>query len=520
MMAVTAAHRPVRLLVIDADEECGQMIRAMLRGRLDDSCSTDWVGDAGQALRLIEQGQHDVWLIDKRFDSTAEGALVRAVVAAGFPPLVLLDGHRNAGDEQSVLATGAAAFLWKEEMSAPLLQSALRHALDVRDRVRLERQLHLGQRLETVGRLAGGIAHEFNNILTAIIGFGSLLAEIVAEDEAASGHVHEILTGAERAAALTRDLLAFSRRQVMRPTRLDLSEVVEHLSRMLNGVLGSQVTLRVRCAANVPAVHADRAQLEQAITNLAINAREAMPRGGELTIEVDAVRLDSKYCDAHISATPGEYVRLSVTDTGIGIPRELLPRVFEPFFTARSVQTAAGLGLSMVYGIVKQSGGNIWAYSEPGLGTTFKLYFPVHGVSRPAAGSSATTRALRGSETILVVDDTATVRRLTRQVLVAAGYSVLEAAGADDAVQVAAGHQSEIDAIVTDVVMPGRNGVELVEQLRATRPRTRVLYVSGYTELGIVREGLLAAGAAFLQKPFTPEELLRKVRGVLEGDTP
>ena len=516
-MTVTAARQAVRLLVIDRDQETGHMIRAMLRGRLDESCSTDWAGAIDDALRLIEQGQHDVWLIDQDFDRTADGALVKAVVAAGFPPLVLLDGHRSRVVEQETLLAGAAAFLWKEEMSAPLLQSALRHALDVRDRVRLERQLQLTQRLETVGRLAGGIAHEFNNILTAIIGFGSLLAETLADDESASAQVTEILAGAERATTLTRDLLAFSRRQVMRPARLDLPQVVEHLSRMLNGVLGSQIALRVRCAEGVPPIHADQAQLEQAITNLAINAREAMPRGGELTIEVDSVVLDSEYCDAHISARPGEYVRLSITDTGIGIPKDLLPRVFEPFFTARNVQTAAGLALSMVYGIVKQSGGNIWAYSEPGLGTTFKLYFPVYGSERPAdATSEAPPRQHRGSETILVVDDTEMVRRLTRDVLAGAGYKVLEAAGADEALQVVSSHAMPIDLLVTDVVMPGRNGVELVDRLRTTRPSMRVLYVSGYTDLAVVREGLLAGDAAFLQKPFTPADLLRKVRQVLE----
>jgi two-component system, cell cycle sensor histidine kinase and response regulator CckA len=516
-MTVSAARHSPRLLVIDPDQETSHMIRAMLRGRLADAGATDWVGDPAEALRLIEQGQHDVWLIDQDFDRAQGGAIVKAVVAAGFPPLVLLDGHRSRGVEQDVLAAGAASIIWKEELSAPLLQSALRHALDVRDRVRLERQLQLGQRLETVGRLAGGIAHEFNNILTAIIGFGSLLAEHVANDESASSHVKEILTGAERATVLTRDLLAFSRRQVMRPTRLDLPQVVEHVSRMLKGVLGSQVTLRVRCSDSVPPIHADRAQLEQAITNLAINAREAMPRGGELTIEVDAVVLDSTYCDTHISARPGEYVRLSITDTGVGIPKDLLPQVFEPFFTARDVPTAAGLGLSMVYGIVKQSGGNIWAYSEPGLGTTFKLYFPVYGAA-PPAGSAVETphrERLRGSETVLVVDDTDMVRRLTRDVLAGAGYHVLEAAGADEAVQVAGSHSAAIDLLVTDVVMPGRSGVELVDRLRATRPDLRVLYISGYTDLGIVREGLLADNAAFLQKPFTPEDLLRKVRHVL-----
>jgi signal transduction histidine kinase/ActR/RegA family two-component response regulator len=517
-MSAPQGRDTMRLLVIDPDQGTAAALGGLLRGRVDKPFQADWVGDVEGALRLIDQQAHDVWLIDHEFDRAERGALVNAVVSAGFPPLVLLGGHRDPSVEESVIAAGAADFMWKEELSAPLLQSALRYALGVRERVRLERQLHLAQRLETVGQLAGGIAHEFNNILTAIIGFGSLLAERVESDEASSSQVREILSGAERATVLTRDLLAFSRRQVMRPARLDLPEVVQHLSRMLNGVLGSHIALRVRCAEHVPAIRADRAQLEQAITNLAINAREAMPQGGALTLEVDPVALDSAYCDAHISARPGEYVRLSVTDTGKGIPKELLPRIFEPFFTTRDVSTGSGLGLSMVYGIVKQSGGNIWAYSEPGIGTTFKLYFPVEP-SREAAEAApppAARERLEGSETILVVDDTDTVRRLTRDVLSRAGYQVLEAASPDDALKMAAGRCEPIHLLVTDVVMPGSSGVELVGRLRSVRPDVGVLYISGYTDMAIVREGLLENAAAFLQKPFTPEDLLRRVRQVLE----
>jgi two-component system cell cycle sensor histidine kinase/response regulator CckA len=517
-MTLDVGRDPLRLLVIDPDQEMALAVRTLLRGRLVSNCQTDWVGDAHEALKLIEQRRYDVWVIDESFDREHDRALMQAVVAAGYPPLVLLTGHRDRLVEASVLEHGAAGFIWKEEMSAPLLQAAVRHALDVRDRVRLERQLHLTQRLETVGRLAGGIAHEFNNILTAIVGFGSLLAERLEADEAASMHVREIMAGAERATVLTRDLLAFSRRQVMRPAMLDLADVVQHLSRMLKGVLGSQIALHVRCADGVPPIHADRAQLDQAITNLAINARDAMPRGGELTIEIDTVVLDSEYCDSHISARPGEYVRLSVTDTGTGIPKDLLPRVFEPFFTVRDAQPSSGLGLSMVYGIVKQSGGNIWVYSEPGLGTTFKLYFPkyVASVHTEAAAAAPVRQVASGTETILVVDDTDMVRRLTKDVLTRAGYQVLEASGADEALEVARAHSSAIDLLLTDVVMPGRGGVELVARVRAARPQVRVLYISGYTDMGIVRDGLLADNAPFLQKPFTPEDLLRKVRWVLE----
>jgi signal transduction histidine kinase/ActR/RegA family two-component response regulator len=511
----------VRLLVIDRSEELCAALRSLLHGRLDVECALEWTGGLAAGLEALEARRHDVCAVEHALDLEHGSALTRAAVECGIPPVALLAGRRSLAVEAQVLEAGAADFLWKEELSAPLVESVVRHALDVRDRARLERQLHLAQRMETVGRLAGGVAHEFNNILTAIVGFGTLVADEVAGHDAAAAHVREILRGAERAGTLTRDLLAFSRRQVLRPAPVDLAEVVEHLARMLRGVLGSSVDLQLRCT-RVPKILADRAQIEQAVTNLAINARDAMPKGGRLTIEVDETTLDERYCDSHVSASPGRHVRLCVSDTGVGIPRELLPRVFEPFFTTRDPAASSGLGLSTTYGIVKQSGGNIWAYSEPGLGTTFKLYFPVAagaGRAHEPAGASAGER-LRGSETILLVDDTDMVRRLARDVLSGAGYRVLEAAGADEALQVAGSEASPIDLLVTDVVMPGRSGMELADRLRTARHDVRVLYISGYTDAAIVRGGLLAENAAFLQKPFTPDDLLRKVRQVLEPASP
>jgi two-component system cell cycle sensor histidine kinase/response regulator CckA len=519
VIAVTnVTGESLRLLLVDSQEDTAATLRTLLRARNDETSDLEWISNAAEGLRIIDERRHDVYLIDRDLDAAGDGALLKAVVATGCPPLVLLGGHRDARVESQVLASGAADFLWKEELSAPLIHSVLRHAMAVRDRVRLERQLHLTQRMETIGRLAGGIAHEFNNILTAIIGFGSLLAERVTGDEAAAAQVQEILGGADRASTLTRDLLAFSRRQVLRPTRLDPTEVVEHLARMLRGVLGSQIRLHVACAADVPAIHADRAQLEQAITSLVISARDAMTKGGDLTIELDEVTLDATYCTEHVSARPGRHVRLAISDTGAGIAKELLPRVFEPFFTAREAGPAAGLGLSTVYGIVKQSGGNIWAYSEPGLGTTFKLYFPCDGASNVEKSRLARPEddVLRGTETILLVDDTAMVRRLARDVLSTAGYRVLEAGGADEALQVAGSQAASIDLLLTDVVMPGHTGIELADRLRNAGADLRVLYISGYTDAAIVRGGLLGDDAAFLEKPFTPEDLLRKVRQVLE----
>jgi two-component system, cell cycle sensor histidine kinase and response regulator CckA len=506
-----------RLLLVDRDPELVSTLRVLLAARNHDA-SIEVLTTSESAIPVIEQHTHDLCMIERALDLRCGGALMRAAVAAGYGPVVLFDGHRDAALEREALAAGASDFVWKEELSAPLLESVLRHATAVRDRGRLERQLHLVQRMETVGQLAGGIAHEFNNILTAIVGFGTLLAERVSGDASATGQIREILGGAERATTLTRDLLAFSRRQVMRPATVDLGELVPQLARMLGGVLGSHIELRVRCAERIPSILADRAQIEQAITNLAINARDAMPDGGHLIIELDEVILDQAYCETHVSARPGRHVRLCLSDTGVGIARELLPRVFEPFFTTRDPATASGLGLSTVYGIVKQTGGNIWVYSEPNLGTTFKLYFPVEAahVAEEKATTTPRREVLRGSETILLVDDTDMVRRLARDVLSTAGYRVLEAGGADEALQVAGNQPDPIDLLVTDVVMPGRNGIELADRLRVARGELPVLYISGYTDMAIVRDGLLSQEVAFLQKPFTPDDLLRKVRQVLE----
>ena len=511
-----SSNSSLRLILVDRDPDVASTLRALLAGRRRDAAVITWVATAETAFPVIEQRSHDVCIIEHALD--ASGDVMRSAVAAGYVPVLLLEGNRELHVERDALAAGAAGLLWKEELSAPLLDSVLRHAADLRDRARLEHQLRLVQRMETVGQLAGGIAHEFNNILTAIVGFGTLLAERVADDPAASGQIREILSGADRATTLTRDLLAFSRRQVLRPTNVNLAELVTQLARMLGGLVGSHIELKVRCAERMPAIRADRAQIEQAITNLAINARDAMPNGGHLIIELDEVVLDRAYSETHVSARPGRHVRLCISDTGVGIDPVLLPRVFEPFFTTRDPATASGLGLSTVYGIVKQSGGNIWVYSEPNLGTTFKLYFPVEAAEESVAAHSETPRrdASQGSETILLVDDTDMVRRLARDVLSTAGYRVLEAGGADEAIQVAGNQLDPIDLLVTDVVMPGRNGIELADRLRTSRADMPVLYISGYTDMAIVRDGLLSQDVAFLQKPFTPDDLLRKVRQVLE----
>jgi signal transduction histidine kinase len=404
----------------------------------------------------------------------------------------------------------------ERRVAEALRESEAQLAAVLADRERLERQFYQVQKMETVGQLAGGIAHDFNNILTAIVGFGTLVAEQVRDNEEASRNTAEILTAATRASELTRQLLAFGRRQVLHPTRVDLNETVHSLAAMLRQLIGEHIDLQIVCEHDLPPIRADLSQLESALANLVVNARDAMPHGGRVTIETSAVTLNDDYCAAHVGVRAGRYARLSVSDTGIGMSQQLQARIFEPFFTTKEPGKGTGLGLATVYGIVKQSGGNIWVYSEEGMGATFKMYLPLDEGDGVAAGRRESTRGQwsKGTETVLLVEDAPMIRRLAREVMTRAGYVVLEAADGEQAAQLAA-RPTRIEVLLTDVIMPGANGVALAEQLRRTRPDLRVLFMSGYTDNAIVRNGLLEDGATFLQKPFTPEELLRKLRAVI-----
>jgi len=405
----------------------------------------------------------------------------------------------------------------ERRVAAALRESEMQLAAVLADRERLERQFYQVQKMETVGQLAGGIAHDFNNILTAIVGFGTLIAEQVAGNDEAMQNATEILAAANRASALTRQLLAFGRRQVLHPTRVDLNETVHSLAGMLRQLIGEHIDLQIVCTPDLPPIRADLSQLESALANLVINARDAMPRGGRLTIETTDVVLDDDYCSAHVGVRPGRYARLSVSDTGVGMSLEVQARIFEPFFTTKEAGKGSGLGLATVYGIVKQSGGNIWVYSEEGKGATFKIYLPVDETQDVPAGHHEPVRGQwsRGTETVLLVEDAPMIRRLAREIMTRAGYTVIEADAGDQAAQLAA-RLPRIDVLLTDVVMPRLNGIELAEQLKTTSRDLRVLFMSGYTDTAIVRNGLLSDSATFLQKPFTPDELLRKLRVVID----
>jgi len=397
--------------------------------------------------------------------------------------------------------------------------------MDVTERVRLEDalraaedQLRQSQKMEAIGRLAGGIAHDFNNLLSVVLSYSDMLLSAGVVSEPHAGDLREIQGAAERAANLTRALLAFSRQQVLEPTVLDLNDVVQQMDKMLRRVIGEDIELRWTAEPALGRVRVDAGQIEQVLMNLAVNARDAMPGGGKLLLETANVELDETYAEMHVGVTPGPHVMLAVTDTGAGMSKEVQAKIFEPFFTTKDLGKGTGLGLSTVFGIVRQSGGHIWVYSEPGQGTTFKIYFPRTDLApdvktRPPLAAGR----LRGSETLLLVEDDEQLRVVSRTILAKSGYRVIAADGPADALARCAEESGPIHLMITDVVMPGMNGLELATQAAKSRPAMKVLYVSGYTNNTIVHHGVLDEGVAFLQKPITPDALLRKVREILDS---
>jgi PAS domain S-box-containing protein len=394
-------------------------------------------------------------------------------------------------------------------------------AEDVTERHTLELQLRQSQKMEAVGRLAGGIAHDFNNLLMVISGYSEFLLERLGADPALRTPAQEISSAAERASSLTRQLLAFSRKQMLAPKILDLNAVVTENLKMLTRMIGEDIDLVMVPDPNLAAVRADAGQIDQVILNLAVNARDAMPTGGKLTIETANVRLDEDYARTHAPLHPGDYVMLAISDTGMGMDAETQSHIFEPFFTTKGTK-GTGLGLSTVYGIIKQSGGYIWVYSEPGKGTTFKIYFPrvvaaEEAVAQTVQPQAEAHKAEPGAETILLVEDEANLRYLARQFLEKQGYKVVEAADGAVALQIAVAHEGPIHLLLTDVIMPGMNGRELAQRVSEIRPNTKVLYMSGYTENVIGHNGTLDAGVRLLQKPFNLRDLKDLVREVLEA---
>jgi signal transduction histidine kinase/CheY-like chemotaxis protein len=438
-----------------------------------------------------------------------------------------VSGHAEPNEYRILTKSGVVR--WVRTSSRPFFRETrvvgLRGVMtDVTDRKRAEEesealreQLRQSQKMEAIGRLAGGIAHDFNNLLTIIKGYSQLSLIELKEDSPLKGSIEQIDKATDRAADLVRQLLAFSRRQILEMRVLDLNTTLANLHNMLRRLIGEDIELTMVLAEDLGRVKTDLGWIEQAIMNLVVNAKDAMPKGGKLTIETANVELDEAYARAHVAVTSGRYVMIAVSDTGAGMTPEVRERLFEPFFSTKEKDKGTGLGLSTVYGIVKQSGGNIWVYSEPGKGSTFKIYLPrVDEPLEQPREKLLGDELLRGSETILLVEDEEEVRKLAVRVLERQGYKVLSARDGDEALLVCERHKDPIHLMLTDVVMPGMSGHEVAKRSEPSHPEMKVLYMSGYTDNAIVMHGVLVQGVNYIQKPFTVNGLTKKVREVLE----
>lgn len=387
------------------------------------------------------------------------------------------------------------------------------------ERKKLEEQLQVSQKMDAVGSLAGGVAHDFNNLLSVILSYTDFALRTLREGDPLKDDLLEVKKAGERAAALTRQLLAFGRKQLLQPVPLNLNQVIEGIEKMLRRILGEDIDFLQVLAPDLGLVRADPGQIEQVLMNLAANARDAMVEGGKLTIETSNLDLDEEYTTHHMAVKPGHYIRLAVTDTGSGMDEQTQTQIFQPFFTTKERGKGTGLGLSTVYGIVKQSGGEITVYSEPGVGTTFKIHFPLELSTRTTATRlRAVQKPAVGTETILLVEDEEAIRKVATRVLETAGYCVLSAAAGDEALQTSARHAGTIHLLMTDVVMPRMSGRALAQELAKARPTVKILYMSGYADNAFVHNGMIDEGTNFIGKPFTPSELERKVREILDSN--
>ena len=515
---------PLRVLLVeDSDNDALLTVRALERGGYD--LMFERVEEADAMREALGARRWDLIITDwamPRF--SALGALSLAKERAGEVPVIVVSG--TVGEETAIeaLHAGAHDFVIKGKLTrlVPAVQRELRE-VEARSRTetalrKAEEQLRQAQKMEAVGQLAGGIAHDFNNTLSVVLGYADMLLGDLRSDDPMRGDVEEIRKAGVGASNLTRQLLAFSRRQVLQPTPLDLIRVVQGMEKMLRRLLGANVELTVAGAPGLWRAKADAGQIEQVVMNLAVNARDAMPGGGKLAIEAHNVELGDDYAREHLGVEPGAYVEIAVSDTGVGMDAPTQTRIFEPFFTTKEKGRGTGLGLSTVFGIVSQSGGHVLVSSEPGHGTTFKLYFPrTRDAPQTASSPPPVSSSQGGSETILLVEDDEQVRVVAREILQRHGYHVLEAASPGDAIIVCEQHEAKIHLLLADVVLPRMSGRALAERLQPMRPEMKVLFMSGFAGAAAGEHGVAEPDAAFLEKPLTPGKLTSKVREALRG---
>lgn len=470
-------------------------------------------------LRNLEEFQPDIVLSDFTLPQFSGLEALRLLKERYQDiPFILITGSLTEEVAVECMKEGAHDYILKTSLKR--LPSAVLNALQKRKvEIALERseeQLRQAQKLEAVGQLAGGVAHDFNNILTVISGYSEILMKKIAADDPNHARVQEIKRAAERASSLTRQLLAFSRKQVLQPKRFDLNSLVTDMSRMLLRLIGEDIDLVTVLTHEFAQINADPGQIEQVLMNLIVNARDAMPNGGKIIIETSILEMDSVHPRTHVPTKPGRYVMLGVTDNGLGIDEETQKHIFEPFYTTKKLGKGTGLGLSTVYGIVKQSGGYVWVNSEVGHGTSFKIYLPLD-LEESEHLSSTTLHLVRGGETLLLVEDEPQIRCLAVEFLSECGYDILVASNGNEALEIVKRCSDRIELIITDVVMPHMSGRELAEQVSEINSAIKVLYMSGYTNDAILRHGVLESETWFIQKPFAPDALAAKVREILDG---
>jgi len=511
---------PLHILHLEDDPNDAALVESTLKAE-GIACAITRVQTRDDFVAALERGGIDLILSDFSLP-TFDGLSAVQIVRARWPsiPLILVSG--TLGEERAIdsLKGGATDYVLKERLIrlAPAVRRAMLEVEEQVERRRLEAQFIEAQKMEVIGQLASGVAHDFNNILAVIMGYSEMMLSELGPDDPLRTYVGEIGHASQRAAGLTQQLLVFSRKQTVQPVVLDLNDVVQELDKMLRRLIDENITMTMVPGNSTGRVKADAGHLGQVLMNLVVNARDAMPNGGEIIIATGNVTLDESYASTHPGVTPGDYVLLSVSDTGAGMTGEVKARLFEAFFTTKSKGQGTGLGLATCRTIIQQSGGHICVDSEVGKGATFKIYFPRVEEPLDVPAKSIQTGPLpRGTETLMVVEDDSVVRHLARGVLAAQGYEVLLAANGQDGLQVAREHEgSPIRLVITDVIMPLMSGKVMAEWLKTTYPGINILFTSGYTDDAIAQHGVLEPGVAFLPKPYTPATLARKVREMLD----
>jgi len=512
---------PLHILHLEDDPNDAALVQSTLADE-GIACTTTRVETHNDFVEALERGGIDLILSDfslPKFDGLSATEIVRIQ----WPDIPLIFVSGTLGEERAIdsLKSGATDYVLKERLArlAPAVRRAMHEVEDRAERQRLEAQFIEAQKMDVIGQLAGGVAHDFNNILAVIMGYDDLIASDLDPDSPLRKYTREIKLATERAAGLTRQLLVFSRKQTVQPVVLDLNAVVNDLEQMLRRLIDEYIEVSIVPGEHIGCIKADAGYVGQVLMNLVVNARDAMPNGGKLTIETSKVTLDEAYALAHPGTTPGDYVMLGVSDTGTGMTDEVKKRLFEAFFTTKSLGKGTGLGLATCQSIVQQSGGHISFYSEVGLGTTFKIYFPRVEQLLPVVVKPIQPGPLpRGTETVLIVEDDQSVRHLARGMLEAQGYEVLTAPNGQEALRVVSqSHGRPIALVVTDVIMPLMSGKVMAEWLKITYPELKILFTSGYTDEAIARHGVLETGVEFLPKPYSRSTLLHKVREMLDS---